>query len=277
MTKPSLSSAGFDVRPWLRQPLVILNAGRRRFPLGRATQHEVVTTHRLILVLRGQMDYTLEDQTWRIPAGVQLFVPAWSRRVWSVPVRGFCEILWCEFDDGGLETGRPGLGIRRLTKPEKWLEKNAHLRLIRHFAEEAPREALLEGELKALLARFGDRAEIASARGRRLPGPPEFHPRVKLALRGLEHYYREPDALDRLYQASGLSPNYFRRQFVRALQCSPRTFIERLRLRRARYLLRETPRSVKEIAGEVGYSDALYFSKSYRRFWKIAPSRERGG
>lgn len=271
MKNPPASTA-FDFGPWLRRPLTVTHANQKSFPRGRATEWEIVTTHRLILVLKGQMNYTLEKRRLRVPAGTQLFVPAWSKRVWSVPAGDSCEILWCEFDDAGMEPGHSVIGLRPLDRADLRLERQTMHRIHRGFREGNP-ALVLEGELKAALARFWHRARRVENQDLRMEK--DFHPRLKTALRWLEEHFCEPTALRDLYRHAELSPNYFRRQFLRALQCSPQTFIERLRLRRARYLLHETTRSVKEVADAVGYADPLHFSKRYHRFWKSSPSRER--
>ncbi len=63
--------------------------------------------------------------------------------------------------------------------------------------------------------------------------------------------------------------------FKLALQCSPHEYLQRLHLRRARFLLHSTQWQQKRIASEVGYEDAMYFSRLYHRFWGHAPSHER--
>jgi transcriptional regulator GlxA family with amidase domain len=99
---------------------------------------------------------------------------------------------------------------------------------------------------------------------------------VKSALRWLQEHFCERDVLAALYEHAGQTPNYFRARFFEATQCSPHEYIERLRLRHARQLLHGTNWQLKLIAAKVGYEDPLYFSRLYRRFWKRAPSEDRG-
>jgi transcriptional regulator GlxA family with amidase domain len=102
-----------------------------------------------------------------------------------------------------------------------------------------------------------------------------IHPRIKEVLRWVHDHFAERDALTQLMQVAELSPNYLRGLFLDAALCTPHEYIERLRLRHARYLLRESNWQMKRIAAEVGYDDPLYFSRLYRRFWKYPPSAER--
>lgn len=256
----------------LRGALHVTNVDRRVFGLGQSTRDEIVTTNRFILILRGEMRYTIEGKTAALRAGTQFLVPAWVRRVWSVPRGGPCEIAWCEFD----EAGGQGLGgellRRRLKAGELRRETSDYLQMLR--ASRGVRSIWtglhLEARLKLMLVRFFEKADA-------LPGTEAqpVHPKVKSVLRWIPEHFREPHALEALYAECGMTRNYFRELFSAATQCSPHEYIERLRLRHARYLLRSTSWQLKRIAAEVGYDDPLYFSRLYRKFWKRAPSEER--
>ncbi|QYY36650.1 AraC family transcriptional regulator [Ruficoccus sp. ZRK36] len=263
----------------LRAPLVVSRATRGVFSSGLGAEDEIVTTCRLILILRGSMRYTIEGRTFIAEAGDELFVPAWTRRMWATPLQGDCEIAWCEFDDDPRELA-PVQGYRRrpnkaaFTRDKRTLADMAAL-----WAQaQAPQSALiklkLEAELKSLLARFWPEAE-PTLQGDDFQALPSPHPEVQRALRWLEAHAYEADALARLEAACELTPNYFRLQFRQAMHCTPGEYVQRLRLRRARQLIRATDWQLKRIAAEVGYPDPLYFSRLYRRFWGHSPSAER--
>lgn len=56
---------------------------------------------------------------------------------------------------------------------------------------------------------------------------------------------------------------------------SPNEFIQNIRLKYAARLLRETSRTVSEIAFDVGFSDASYFSRAFRHCFGISPKQWR--
>ncbi len=257
---------------WLRRPLIIRKVDRRSFDLGQATRDEIITTHRFILILRGELRYTVEGRSTRLQAGTEFLVPAWVRRVWSVPRGGACQIAWCEFDDDGRGDTPRGIMRRILPAAELRREKTEFAALLRVARQPESPWAVLHAEaaLKVMMVRFFEGAVLAPG-GLAL----DVHPRVKVMLRWLEKNFRGRNVLDRLYGEAGLTPNYFRAQFRRVTLCSPHGYIERLRLRQARYLLHHSTWQLKRIAAEVGYEDPLYFSRLYRRFWKRAPSEER--
>jgi AraC family transcriptional regulator len=78
--------------------------------------------------------------------------------------------------------------------------------------------------------------------------------------------------LDRLAAQAGLSKFYFSRLFRSALGMSPSRYHIRLRMDEARRLLRETKKSVVEIALDVGYANPSHFAQLFRRETGLAPS-----
>jgi transcriptional regulator GlxA family with amidase domain len=128
----------------------------------------------------------------------------------------------------------------------------------------------LRGDLKATLARFLEGAEVRPGGEQAAP-----HRRIQSALRWAAQNFPRRDALSALRIEAGMSRNYFSKLFAGTMRCTPQEYIERLHLRRARYLIRKTNWQLKRIAAEVGYDDPLYFSRRYRAFWKRPPSGER--
>jgi len=78
--------------------------------------------------------------------------------------------------------------------------------------------------------------------------------------------------LDRLAAQVGLSKFYFNRLFKSAVGVSPSHYHINLRMDEAKRLLRETKRSVVEIALDVGYSNPSHFAQLFRKETGLSPS-----
>jgi AraC family transcriptional regulator len=78
--------------------------------------------------------------------------------------------------------------------------------------------------------------------------------------------------LDRLAARAGLSKFYFNRLFKSAVGVSPSHYHINLRLDAARRLLRETKKSVVEVALDVGYANPSHFAQLFRRETGLSPS-----
>lgn len=73
-----------------------------------------------------------------------------------------------------------------------------------------------------------------------------------------------------------VSTRQLERLFARGLNTSPKAFYTRLRLDRARTLLLQTDMRVIDVAVACGFSNATHFSKVYRKFIGVSPTRESG-
>lgn len=78
--------------------------------------------------------------------------------------------------------------------------------------------------------------------------------------------------LDRLAAQAGLSKFYFNRLFKSAIGLSPSRYQITLRMDEARRLLRETKKSVVDVAFDVGYANPSHFAQLFRRETGLSPS-----
>jgi len=86
-----------------------------------------------------------------------------------------------------------------------------------------------------------------------------------------EHASEDFD-LARLAARAGLSKFHFQRLFKSAVGVSPSRYHINLRMNLARQLLRETKKSIVDVALEVGYADPSYFAKLFRKETGLSPS-----
>lgn len=92
----------------------------------------------------------------------------------------------------------------------------------------------------------------------------------------MERQLTEEFDLDRLAHAAGMSEFHFSRLFKKATGFSPSHYFIRLRMAKARRLLRETGRSVIDIGLDVGYSSPSHFAHIFRREVGVSPTDYRG-
>ncbi len=77
--------------------------------------------------------------------------------------------------------------------------------------------------------------------------------------------------IEELAQMVHFHPNYFTRFFRDHIGCSPIQYINKMRLNRAKDLLRTTSLSIKEITDLTGYNDPSYFSKNFKKNIGLSP------
>ncbi|NVK42346.1 MAG: GlxA family transcriptional regulator [Oceanospirillaceae bacterium] len=93
----------------------------------------------------------------------------------------------------------------------------------------------------------------------------------------MESNLEEVIELDALAAYVGFSRRQLERLFQRYLQCSPSRYYLKLRLARARQLLRQTSMTVIEVASACGFVSTSHFSKCYRENIGVPPRDDRKG
>ena len=86
---------------------------------------------------------------------------------------------------------------------------------------------------------------------------------------------REPISQEELTSYVGLSRRQLQRLFQRYLSCTPSSYYLKIRLQRARQLLRQTSSSIVEISASTGFVSSSHFSKAYKELYGHSPSAER--
>ena len=109
---------------------------------------------------------------------------------------------------------------------------------------------------------------------------PDYRGGLPIArLRKIEDYVHahlaESISIQTLAELAELSPFHFSRVFKQTAGITPLQFVTRERMLQAQQLIRETSRSLIEIALEVGYTSPSHFAQVFRRTVGVAPTQFR--
>lgn len=97
---------------------------------------------------------------------------------------------------------------------------------------------------------------------------------LKCAVFQIVKRYDEPCGLKKLAKLCRVSPFYLCRLFRQHLGVTPKTFLQRLRLKVAKQMLIETRLSPYKVSQMVGYSNYNRFRKQFAQFFGVAPSAQ---
>jgi transcriptional regulator GlxA family with amidase domain len=89
-----------------------------------------------------------------------------------------------------------------------------------------------------------------------------------------EHYH-QPAPVAAMAALSGLAERSFKRRFAKATGMSPMEYVHTLRLEEAKQILEATDQPVEGVANEVGYEDASFFGRLFRRKVGLTPTQYR--
>lgn len=111
--------------------------------------------------------------------------------------------------------------------------------------------------------------DAALARKRALSG--EAQRLVRQAMAYIQEHYAESLSRQEIAQHVGLSDDYLTSCFHKELGVTPIAYLNRYRVQQARQQLKNTHKSITEIALDVGFSSSSYFSRIFRRETGMSP------
>ena len=121
------------------------------------------------------------------------------------------------------------------------------------------------------------RAESHAQRAPLHAGAGLRHGKLTVAVDIMHHNLEEPMPPSEIARVVGLSTRQLERLFAKYLGTSPKKYYLSLRLEKARNLLMQTDLSLTEICVLCGFNAPSHFSKTYRKAFGVAPSRDTGG
>lgn len=148
-----------------------------------------------------------------------------------------------------------------------WHDLALHI-IARHAS---PGEALRIA--KVYLLKWHDEGELPyTALVRPLPHGDSVARRAEACL---QEHFREPDAIGQVVALAGIPERTFKRRFKAATGVSLIEYLQNLRVEEGKRLLESGDLPVEEISESVGYSDASFFRRLFKRLVGLTPSRYR--
>ncbi|MFK8185168.1 MAG: response regulator [Phormidesmis sp.] len=97
-------------------------------------------------------------------------------------------------------------------------------------------------------------------------------PKLKAVFEFIDQHYKQPIHLSDVAGAAGYSPAYLTNLSQNHTGRTIKKWITERRMAQGRQLLKETNHSIKHIAEEIGYGDAGYFTRQFRKLHGTTPN-----
>lgn len=136
--------------------------------------------------------------------------------------------------------------------------------LRRQYADEALPE--LEASVLLVLAGMARRALEGSETPLFLPSDHPLLQPIEPALLYISQNYQQEVRVSELAHACAMSESYFRKQFARLIGQSPLEYINRYRVHRSIFLLRNTNEFIVNIASRTGFSSIATYHRNFRKY-----------
>lgn len=158
-------------------------------------------------------------------------------------------------------------------------ELRSFLEAYDHYRGNAPMSGIrLKGCLTVLIAKIMERYGRGEYEGQFAEAASDR--RTTRSLAALQPVFDDigarlhrPIRIGELAAIAGMSEKYFIAYFKQALGVTPGQYLYQLRMNRARELLYAKQYSVQQIADLLGYPDPFSFSKAFKKYYKVPPSK----
>jgi AraC-like DNA-binding protein/mannose-6-phosphate isomerase-like protein (cupin superfamily) len=230
-------------------------------------------------VLAGQGEFTVRDKSFTCFAGDTFVIFPGELFSYQADEHRPWHYVWVAFVGHGVHALMDSLGVSR---EEPVLSGGLNPKVRSYYdqlhncfqSEFLPELSNLEagGWVRLLLQQFG-----LAKRQREIVKPASdtvIDNVMKQAIQYLTLQFTRPISIEHMSNMLGYHRTHLCKLFKQTTGLSPMQYLLKIRMERAELLL-ATPMTIDQIASSVGFGDALYFSKKFRRWRGQSPSEYR--
>ncbi|WP_274654450.1 helix-turn-helix transcriptional regulator [Paenibacillus humicola] len=241
----------------------------------------------LLWVMRGTLYIGEDDKQWEVSQGQTLLLLPDRYHYAAAPCRTETAFYWIHFDYHGKWSALDASASPSYPVRQTWA--NPYTLRLPQYAE-PPQLAMAERHLRKMAANSGERRsaaywseqqlfmELLRLLEESLRGEGGGAPGAALAERTeayLRQHYQSEVTNESLAEALHFHPNYIVRCMKEVYRCTPMEYLHEYRLEQAKLLLIKTEWPVAQIAEEVGFRYAPYFSSRFKQYAGMPPLRFR--
>lgn len=244
--------------------------GRFFYEPGYCLKRNSYDSFLVMLITSGQCVVTYQGQTFPASAGNVVFLDCYQPHQYESDT-GW-QALWIHFD-GPMSrkyyeavTGSFG---NVMTPPDLPAVEHTLTRICNIFRDNA---TIIEAKLSSYITSILTELFLCS---RKKETEALTHQSLSETISYINEHFAEPLTLEDLAERAALSPFYFSRKFSQATGMTPHQYILATRINAARFLLKTSALSVKEIAFHCGFTSESSFCTTFRKWEHISPGAYR--
>lgn len=223
----------------------------------------------------GECELVIGERVIRPKAGQLILMPAGVKQSYYNISDNCVEKYWCHF-----YADLNGTNLFDVVKTDYCVDIDDCASLERLFStllrtgagETVASIFACKGALLDIIARFIEKSGADRVEPFHREGAPDFTP----VLSFIEHNLGRNITVSSLAEIMHLHPNYFISTFKSHFGCPPKRYIMKIRIEKAKKLLRTTDDPVSEVACAIGINDIFYFSRIFKKETGFSPSTFRG-
>lgn len=246
-------------------------------------EHKSHPDYDLWFIQSGSVKITIDGfEHTAVPGDVVFFYP--DMPYIASTTGDVCRFLYIHFDFGIGEQQRilgefqlPGIVAGDLIREEATLFTKAYRRL-KQGSGTSGNQLYLKASLLVVMAKILELHGQGAYAGKFLNGRKPR--RTEGSLDVLQDVFQYVDAnlqrsirMNELAAIAGVSEKYFISLFKKTVGITPGQYISQIKMNRARDYLYEKKYTIQQIAGFLGYPDPFTFSKAFKKYYNVPPSK----
>lgn len=254
--------------------LAVYSCGIQRCAAGHAWGPAVRDHYLIHFIISGSGTYTSEGKKYSLSAGDGFLVVPSCIVSYSANKDDPWEYCWVGFNGSDAKRLMTQTGL--MDMPPVFHHEGTELqRLITNICNASgpspSDEARMQGGLMIFLAALMD---LFGSNALQHPSGYEY---VQKAVKFIDYNYSSSIDIEDVAASAGISRSHLYRIFMQHISMPPNEYLMRYRIQKAAALLETTHLSVGEVAYSTGFSDQLYFSRVFKKYMGMPPSRYIGG
>ncbi len=231
--------------------------------------------HKCILVMDGEVDYTVEGRCYSLKEGDILWVPSHDAHKVEVADDSLYRriVVYLKEEFIGLLSRELSDSIGRFTKelpnhvpmPQYVVERFSELIPVHALQDQDNHLGLVAGFIEWMQFYFYEMERHADK-----PGVQHHSKDVERVVNHIKANYSEPLTVEELSEMAYLSKYHFMRKFKEVMGVSVHQYILNQRLRRARELMKQGV-SLTGICYQVGFKDYSTFARAFKKTYMKSP------
>lgn len=259
--------------------LHVLFSGESQTKPGHRLGPKVYEFYLMHLVLSGKGVFTLEGQRYELEAGRTFLIEPGQLITYESDHEEPWRYRWVAFKGeeaaelvamAGFKTSQGQIAALKDARKAGVLYHRIYSTLRKGFPSASLQASAY---LQLLMAEYSDSLRDQGSPDHAEQQNEQLHSQI---IHYLSTQYTHPVSIEGMAESLGYSRAYLSRIFKQKTGMSPVSFLLKLRLDRAKLMLRERPElTVEQVAASVGLQDALYFSKQFRKQHGLSPTAYR--
>lgn len=229
-----------------------------------------VPASKFYYVEKGELIIEIFGKTLVAVPGDLILIPANTPHSFRLTESRYAEKSWCHFD---LKRGTADFFENYTIPPLIHVEDTALVEeLFRRLlsASKLPleqQELVTTGAICGLVEYYFSHTDVVERE--------VADDRIHAVIMFIEQHYADSLTLDQLAKFAGYSPNHLGKRFKDVTGYPPMRYLSNVRIERAKQLLQGTNEAIATIMERTGFTDAAYFSKSFKRMIGYSPKKFR--